>query len=197
MTVKKDLKKRIRERQEKTGEAYTTARMHVLDEAPAKPSGVSQLSLREVTPLLAELGLKGEAFLSPRFPEALARPALERLREVLLATEGDPDTKRMRAVLLRGERDTFDVGSVFQEWTWAQGFVTKLRLGVRGPSKSGRILTFDLPAEGGPVALVAALIPSMKASKLLLATADDFLRAEEALRNPAALLQPFTVPEAE
>lgn len=198
MTVKKDLKKRIRERQEKTGESYTTARMHVLKQAPAEAPEtprVSEVSLREVTPLLEALELKGQAFLTPGFSEALARPALERLREVLLATRDEPGTRRLRAVLLEGEPDTLEVGSLMREWGETRVFVRHLRLGMRGPSRSGRALAFELRTEGGPVTVVVALVPSLKGTpKLMLGTAEDYLRIEQALDNPAALLETVPLP---
>ncbi len=122
MTLKKNLKKRVRARQEKTGESYTTARMHVLNQEQARGPKVSQVSLREVTPLVEEVGLKGQAFLMPRFPESLTRPALKRLRELLLATRDEPATQRMRAVLLDGEPDTLDFASLSREWIQTQVF---------------------------------------------------------------------------
>lgn len=189
MTIKKDLKKRIRERQEKTGESYTTARMHVLNQAPSEEPKVSQVSLREVTPLVGALEMKGEAFLSPGFPEALARPALERLREVLLATRNEPATRRMHAVLLEGEPDTPDFGSFAREWGETRVFMRNLRLGIRGPSRSGRTFSFELRTDGGPVTVVVTLVPSLKGTpKLLLGTVEDYLLAEELLDNPVALL---------
>lgn len=197
MTVKKDLKKRVRERQEKTGEAYTTARTHVLSQTHPGATKVSPLSLREVTPLVEGVGLKGQAFLTPHFPEALARQVLEHLRELLLATRDEPAMQRMRAVLLHGEPDTMDFVSFSREW-WSQTrmFVRNLRLGMRGPSQNGRVLSFELRADGGPVTMVVALVPSAKQTpKLLLGTTADYLRAERALNDPAVLLEPFSIPE--
>lgn len=199
MTVKKDLKKRIRERQEKTGESYTTARMHVLDPAPAEaPEApkVREVSLREVTLLLEALGMKGQAFLSRGFPESLARPALERLRELLLATGDEPATRWLRAVLLDGEPDAVDFGSLAREWGEARVFMRNLRLGLRGPSRSGRTLSFELRADGGTVTVVVTLVPSLKGTpKLLLGTADDYLRAEPLLDDPLALLETLARPD--
>lgn len=40
MTKQKHLKRRIRERMQKTGESYTTARLHLLGTAPAVPQTV-------------------------------------------------------------------------------------------------------------------------------------------------------------
>ncbi len=39
MTKQKDLKRRIRERMRRTGESYTTARLHVLVQRPEQPEG--------------------------------------------------------------------------------------------------------------------------------------------------------------
>lgn len=194
MTVKKDLKKRVRERQEKTGESYTTARMHVLKQAPAEQPKVGQVSLQEVTPLLEALEMKGQAFLSPHFPEALALPALERLRELLLATRDEPATQRMRAMLLDGEPDTVHFSAFAREWGETRVFVRNLRLGMRGPSRSGRTLSFELRADGEAVTVVVALVPSLKGTpKLLLGTIEDYLRAEQLLDNPAVLLKSITL----
>ncbi|WP_257455297.1 hypothetical protein [Archangium lipolyticum] len=188
MTLKKNLKKRVRARQEKTGESYTTARMHVLNQEQARGPKVSQVSLREVTPLVDEVGLMGQAFLMPRTPESLARPALKLLCELLLSTRDEPATQRMRAVLLGGEPDTPDFASLSREWVQTQVFLRNLRLGMRGPSRSGRLLSFELRADGVPVTMVVALVPSLgEAPKLLLGTAEDFLHAEQALGNPALL----------
>jgi hypothetical protein len=195
MTIKKDLKKRIRERQEKTGESYTTARMHVLNQAPSEAPKMSQVSLREVTTLLEAVGLKGQAFLTPGFPETFARPSLERLRAVLLATRNEAATRRMRAVLLEGEPDTLDVGSLMREWGETRVFIRQLRLGIRGPSRSGRTLSFELRADGEPVTVVASLVPSLKGTpKLLLGTARDYLHIEQVLDNPATLLESVPLP---
>ncbi|PTL78805.1 hypothetical protein [Vitiosangium sp. GDMCC 1.1324] len=195
MTVKKDLKKRIRERQEKTGESYTTARMHVLNQGPSETPEVRPVVLREVTPLAEAMGLKGKAFLSSHFPGQLTRPALERLREVLLATQGEPATRRMRAVLLRGEPDTLELVSLALElWGETRVFTRDLRLGMRGPSRSGRTLSFELQADGKHVTVVATLVPSLKGTpRLMLSTGEDYLRAEQVLDDPAALLESFAL----
>ncbi|QRN94686.1 hypothetical protein JRI60_37045 [Archangium violaceum] len=196
MTLKKNLKKRVRARQEKTGESYTTARMHVLNQEQASRPKVSQESLREVTPLVDEVGLTGQAFLMPRFLESLARPALKRLRELLLATRDEPATQRMRAVLLNGEPDTMDFASLSREWVQTQAFLRNLRLGMRGPSRSGRLLSFELRADGMPVTIVVALMPSLKETpKLLLGAAEDFLHAVHTLSNPAVLSGSFFFPD--
>src|SRR5438132_14435850 len=54
MTVKRDLKSIIRERQQKTGESYTAARSHVMRER-AKLLGLGDDSQREIAkPMLVE-----------------------------------------------------------------------------------------------------------------------------------------------
>lgn len=60
---------------------------------------------------------------------------LERLREVLTATEGDPGTERFRRVLLRGEREAALAGqmlkhfpgtALLKQWAAARSFATNL-----------------------------------------------------------------------
>lgn len=71
-----------------------------------------------------------------------------------------------------------------------------LRLGLRGLSRSGRTLSFELRADDGTVTVVVTLVPSLKGTpKLLLGTAEDYLRAEQVLDNPIALLETLTLPD--
>jgi hypothetical protein len=102
MTVKRDLKKRVRARQARTGERYTTALEQVL--AQRGEAGVPVVELVDLTPLAAELGLHGRVVMFPDLAERIdAREALERIKEVLLATEEDDAPRLFRSVLLRGE----------------------------------------------------------------------------------------------
>ena len=197
MTAKKDLKKRVRERQAKTGERYTSALKHVLGQAsrPGAAPGV-EVSFREVTPLAGAVGLSCRAFVTPGFPEPLQRPGLEQLHRILTASADEPGLGLFRRALLHGEGEgslkgpPSALGHVFS----AQAFIRNLRLGIRGPSRDGLSLAFDVTEEGRPPAtLVASLSPSLaevrsstvqlKGWMLRLATLEDWLSAGPALES--------------
>jgi hypothetical protein len=101
MTDRRDFKKRVRDRQAATGENYTTARAHLLAlrERPAVPV----LELIDVSEQARLIGL--------RCPVLIARPLLDevelvrvlgRVRDALIACEGDPAAEPMRALVLHG-----------------------------------------------------------------------------------------------
>ena len=129
MTFRRDLKRRIRERQEKTGERYTTARAHVLATPPA-PSWV--VELHDVTEQARLAGLTCPV----RVTSALQRSGelqtvLEQLRRILLGpVEG---VQVMQRVALRGQPDPWHGdGPVVIVAAHAQRFQERLQHGLRG-----------------------------------------------------------------
>lgn len=89
MTQHRDLKRRIRERMDKTGETYMTARRHVLGarEETSAPA-LDVVETIDVSPQAAELGLKCRASIFPQLAACVdATLALGRLRDALHATE--------------------------------------------------------------------------------------------------------------
>ena len=184
MTVKRDLKRRVRERQEKTGERYTTALSHVLKQARGDMSERSiEIEMEEVTERAEAAGLRCRAFLSPELSRWKDQKLLERLRDVLIATEGDPGTERFRRVLLRGEREEeladrmlkhFAGTTLVKQWAAARSFATNLRAGIRGPSRDGLMIAYDLPLPGrAPLTVVAVLIPPFKGARSTLLLSDS------------------------
>lgn len=129
MTKKKDLKKRVRARQEKTGERYTTARAQLtralIPEAPS------------ATPEALAAGLRCNAAVSGKL-RALGdlRPLFARLRELLEALGaaacgplllGEPAPRRMPQMA---------------DWVEARRFLSQASAGTLGLSRDGTMVAF-------------------------------------------------------
>lgn len=159
MTAKKDLKRRVRERQERTGESYTTARAHVIAQAdpepepeqpepvPAKEPPFSVVELVDATDDAVKLGLKCTVLVSPGLAKLVA-PArvLEKLRDALIATERDPQMELMRDVVLRGERRwRRDPREGWRtRWEETRQFLARARVGIGGINATGEILAMQV-----------------------------------------------------
>ncbi len=68
MTAKKDLKRRVRERQAQTGESYVTARRHVVAQAPEPESPKRPVihvdEMHDITEAAAKLGWRCRVVIS-------------------------------------------------------------------------------------------------------------------------------------
>ena len=157
MTQQKDLKRRIRERMEKTGESYTTARAHVLGKrppaqvSPPPPSpiaaalgasrgpAISVVEPVDVTEEAIALGLKCKVLASDG---VIVRRALERLQDALVSTD-DADLEPLRAVALRGERPR-----PAQWWLDdVRRFLVRARAGIAGVGPNGWLLAYVVDGE--------------------------------------------------
>jgi hypothetical protein len=147
MTAKRDLKRRVRERQAKTGEAYTTARRNVVG-AVAKPDQIAVDELIDLTAEAAALGLSCKILMS----QALATTVdpvrvLRSLRDALLATLRDRETELLRGIALDGK-----VSSPPLRWSpdrRDEQFIARVRSGLGGVSADGR--TLGLHVAGVPM----------------------------------------------
>lgn len=153
MTDKRDLKRRIRDRQARTGEAYTTAREHVL----AARRSIDVIDMLDVTADAAALGFTCPVSIWPALAErAEPRLVLERLRDALLATIGDPQVAIWHGVALRGERP------IGEYWTHdlvrAQRFIERAIAGIGGFSADRRMLALHVQGREGIVAVLATLV---------------------------------------
>jgi hypothetical protein len=157
MTQQKDLKRRIRERMEKTGESYTAARAHVLRERAvevAPPPATSPMAEGlgenrgptiavvepvEVTEEAVALGLKCKVLATDGIP---ARRALQRLHDALVTTD-DVDLEPFRMVALRGRRP------VPARWSIAEArkFLARARAGIAGVGPNGWLLAYVVDGE--------------------------------------------------
>src|SRR5258706_6897941 len=127
MTAKRDLKRRVRERQARTGESYVIALHHVLSQ---RESRVPVVELIDVTDIAAPLGIKCRTVMAPSMVGRVDPTAmLTQLRGALLTTSNDPDFVRMRAVVFAGEHPKLDMEPVLES-----RFFARLRAGIGGIS---------------------------------------------------------------
>ena len=160
MTAKRDLKRRVRDRQARTGESYMTALRHVRDQrtpAPTTelpPPAMEVTEMFDITEIAAPLGVKCRVRLAPGLaPRIDAASVLRQLRTALTTTERDRQFDTMRAVVLRGEQrlgQPLDAGA---SWRFAE----RLRAGVGGNSDTGRLLAMTVNGRHGLEMLVFAL----------------------------------------
>ncbi len=128
MTRKKDLKRRVRERQARTGESYTAALAHV------RKKPVENEALPDATEEAKAAGLHCSAVVSPKL-RALGdlRPFFARLRELLEALESDAC-----GPLLRGEPGPRVIPTL-RDSLEARRFLAQVQAGTRGLSRDGRM----------------------------------------------------------
>jgi hypothetical protein len=145
MTAKRDLKKRARERQARTGERYTTALAEVLAERPERPGQVPVLELIELTAEAAALGLRCRAAM---FPDIAARVdgagVLARLRDALVVTRDDRRMQVIRSVLLDGAPLAAPARPSLEVVADVRAFRDRVRAGLAGVSDSGTMLALNV-----------------------------------------------------
>jgi len=187
MTAKKDLKKLVRDRQLRTGESYTTALQHVLrqrpEEAPpeAEPAERSPVPVVEIADLsedAARLGLRCRVTIDAALAARIDGSALlARIRDLLIATAGDPATERFQAVVLRGEQPIAPPRS-FAALEEGRRFLARARAGLGGVSPSGWAMALNVEGRAGLETVLCVVwhlwrphVPDRE-PVLLLATAD-------------------------
>jgi hypothetical protein len=155
MTQKRDLKRRVRARQERTGESYTEARRRVTAARPDGPFPV--VEGLDATEIAEEIGLRCRVSVAPDLAARVdPRVALLRLRDALLGTTGDPSTEMLRTVLVRGDNVAFPIAA--GELVAYRRFLARARSGIGGASASGRMLAIAVEARAGGVEMVLFLI---------------------------------------
>jgi hypothetical protein len=168
MTVKKDLKRRVRERQARTGESYAAARAQVVAQAPkpAEPEPVAEPAaepviaveeLIDLTPQAQAIGIKCQVAMTSRLAGRIDPDrTLIKIRDALLATDEDPDTRTLRAVVLRGEHVVVPMGARAADWFGsARRFVARALAGIGGISEHGNMLAISVDGPAGSVMLIA------------------------------------------
>jgi len=172
MTEKRDLKRRVRERQARTGESYVTALRHVLGQ---RETSVPVVELIDVSDLAAPLGIKCRVVMAPSMVGRVEPTAmLTQLRDALLTTANDPELALMRAVVLAGERPTKPPLLVFDS-----RFLARLRAGIGGVSEGGHTLALSVAGQSATALVVFFLrLISVKysdrAPMLMVAPVDAF-----------------------
>jgi hypothetical protein len=153
MTARRDLKRRVRERQGQTGESYMTALRHVLDQ---RPSAVPVVELIELTEVAEAIGIQCRVRMAPALADRIdAVDALRRLRAALLATERDRAFDLMRRVVLYGESPVLRIRT--EDADAGRRFVARVRAGIGGISEHGRLLALMVDGRRGPEMIVFML----------------------------------------
>jgi hypothetical protein len=183
MTAKKDLKRRVRERQAETGETYVTARRHVVaraardGEAPDRPRGIVVEEMLDLEAEGARLGLQCPIMMTASLAARVDPVAvLERVRDVLRATDKDAATRVLRAAVLRGERASLPVRTPRAWMEEARRFITRVRAGLGGLSEWGTLMAVHLDGMRGPVVVIAHVgWRKSTTPRLMLSAADEGL----------------------
>jgi hypothetical protein len=177
MTIRRDLKRRIRERQEQTGERYTTARAHVLGALgqPSFPVPFPVIELHDVTELARAAGLACPVRVTPSLQRSASQipTVLEQLRRILLGSTQGLDA--MQRVVLHGKPERpHGNGPVAILATYVESFLEGLEHGLRGPGPGGRVLAFDAVLDGASRTIMAQIFPQhMRVSLLVLSLFRD------------------------
>lgn len=172
MTDRRDLKRRIRERQEKTGERYTTARAHVVA-AREPPEWVVELT--DVSARARDAGLYGIVSVTPplRAPDSLLDAVLARLAAIVRSPVEGLGT--LRRALVPGEPELLPrVREPYVRIAELRRFVADLELGLRGQALDGRLVAFDVPHADRAVTVVAEVLfgPLVGARRVVLSRYD-------------------------
>ncbi len=142
MTKQRDLKRLVRDRQQRTGESYMAALRRVRGQ---RPNGIPVIELVDVTDVGAALGVKCRVMVLPELAERVdVTEMLLQLRTVLLTTTRDHAFSLMRSVVLCGERP-FASMPTLQD---VLRFSDRTRVGMGGICDSGRMLAFPVAGRG-------------------------------------------------
>jgi hypothetical protein len=222
MTVKRDFKRRVRQRQARTGESYVTARRHLLasraaaagtppdqaeppadadspgdatpadaapsdaarssaappDAAPANPAAgpagrISVVELVDVTDDAKRFGLMCRVLMFPALIERI-EPArvLGRLRDLLIATIGDPGTAVLGGLVLTGQKPP-PRRPAMQNFDGLRRFLQRARAGLGGVFDDGSALAFHIAEGGGMIPILCTL--SAQDTAIELSVIDDLV----------------------
>jgi hypothetical protein len=149
MTEKRDLKRRVRDRQAEAGESYMTALRHVLSQRP-QSNAVPVLEMVDISEIGAPLGMKCAIKMVPALAGQVDLAAmLIQLRDALISTANDAQLWLMRAVVLAGEHPRLPL-----EPTDPRPFLTRVRAGIGGVSETGRMLALPINGRSGAVMVI-------------------------------------------
>jgi hypothetical protein len=151
MTSRRKLKRRVRERLARTGESYMTAlrqvrvQAHASAEEPRRDKAIETIEMVDLTEVAARLGIKCGTWIFPDLAKRIdATAALERLRDVLVATMRDPAFDVFRAIALLGEELPRVASPGIEGFNGYSRFLARVRAGVGGISEGGSMLALHL-----------------------------------------------------
>ena len=180
MTRKRDLKRRVRERQTETGESYVTALRRV---RARRPGAFPVLEMIDLTAAAAALGLRCRVSMTPQLAARVdGAHALARLRDTLHATENDPALARLRAAALRGEAAGNPNLILPRDLEVGRRFLARVRAGIGGVSDHGHVLALTVDGKRGAEMVVFRIWPFSAAfagrAPSLIVSSTDGLAAE-------------------
>lgn len=189
MTDRKDLKRLVRSRQERTGESYVTALRQVL----AQRSQIPVVELLDLTDAGAQLGMKCSISVFPALADRVdLKVMLEKFRDHLLTGRPDGPLAMMRGSVLAGEGTNFPLGLrtvrdgadfVARVRAGAGGvgriFVDRAQAGAGEVSESGRILALEVEGKRGVETVLFMLQPGGRPS--LVVTSPDAASVDQLL----------------
>jgi hypothetical protein len=158
MTRKKDLKKRVRERQARTQECYTTALAQVLAHRPAEPDELL-LEMIDLSAEAARLGINCQAWAWPELTKHVDGAAvLGQLKQALIATRDDRRAALFRAVVLDGEHPMVDAGWMRQSFADLQRYAAQVQAGIGGADERGSMFAFHADGRRGGIMVLCRLV---------------------------------------
>ena len=174
MTQQRDLKRRVRDRQSRTGESYMTALRQVLAQ---RPPAFDVVELTDLTEIGAPLGFKCRIVMAPDLQDQIDIAAtLARFRDVLLTPDRDGALELFRAVTLRGERRQLHLTqTVFGD---VRQFIARARAGLGGVSEGGYLMALQVDGKSGATMVLFTLwllpefVPVVREPSLILASLD-------------------------
>lgn len=185
MTDRRDLKRRVRERMERTGESYMTALRHVKaareTDAPdtSKPAGepIPYVELDDLTDVAQSFGITCRVVRYPSVADIDPREALAALCLLLGKTRDDKAFDLFRDVLIAGERPRIRLDYHVEE---TLHFAQRLRAGIGGISNGGHLLAMHIDGKTRGSQLVLFLlqltpdfVPAAREPTLILACPHD------------------------
>lgn len=156
MTKKKDLKRIVRQRQERTGESYVTALRYVVEQTA--PPAFSVVEMLDLTEEAQRLGLNCPVRMTSTLAERV-KPSvvLERVRDALQATARDPATQTLRDTILEGRARQPRESKTAHWWDSTRRFVTRALAGIGGISEAEDMLALHVDTAGRSMMVIAHL----------------------------------------
>ncbi len=185
MTDKRDLKRRVRERMERTGESYMTALRHVIaqrepdepvSDPPADEPPLPFVELRDLTDIARDFAITCRVVMYPSLSDIDPREALAAMCLLLGKTREDRAFDLFRDVLLAGERPRINLEHRVEE---AILFANRVRAGIGGISNGGHMLAMHLDSASGSrialflLQLTPNFVATLREPTLVLAAPDD------------------------
>lgn len=187
MTDKRDKKRLVRERMERTGESYMTALRHVEAQRmpsetsidpTASPDPIDYVELRDLTEIAAELSIRCRVVMYPSLADVDPREALAGLCLLLGKTRDDKAFDLFRDVLIAGERPRIRLDYHVNETIV---FSNRVRAGVGGITNGGHMLAMHVDAKGSKrlalflLQLTPDFVAALREPTLILASPDDMV----------------------